>query len=499
MRERLSMLLILGMSLPFMGKPVHVDDANFLAMARHVSVDPWRPHQTLINWQGTTEPAFDVLSNPPGIAWWLAPVADSSVLLMHLWMIPWLLLAGWGAARLGAAIAGRSAAAIILLCGAPISVFATQALTPDLPLLGLTLAGMGGLMTVQPAHRWRFAALLGCTVLFRYSGLALIPLAFFLAHDRSERLKLVTAALSPFGLLVVHNLLAYGQIHLLAMMEFQSVSNTLPDLGHKAVASVAALGGAAVLPILCWQKPTHSIAGMAIGAGIGCTAAAWTEQTGIAAGSTVFFCAAGFATLAGAIRNRDSTDRILLIWLGIGLVFLLTLRFTASRYWIPFFAPAVLLSLRAAPTRWVRIACLITPVLSVLLAIDDMDLARVHKAAADRAQKLGPGHIGGHWGFQHYLERAGWVPIEDDALLPNNAWVARSKHAWPQVPANNCWANTREIPLDDPRPGLRVLTHEGGANFHGHMLAGEPPTAVYAPWSIGDDPMDVLTLQQTCP
>ena len=30
--------------------------------------DFWSPHNILINWQGQTQPAFDVLSNPPGIA-----------------------------------------------------------------------------------------------------------------------------------------------------------------------------------------------------------------------------------------------------------------------------------------------------------------------------------------------------------------------------------------------------------------------------------------------
>ena len=307
MRDRLSMLLIIGMSLPFLDKPVHVDDANFLAMARQAAVDPWRPHAFNINWQGTTESAFHVLSNPPGIAWWLAPVSHSSVFWMHLWMLPWLLLAGWGAAQLGHVIAQRSATAILLLCGAPISILAAHSLTPDLPLLALTLAGMGGLMRPGRTRRWLFAIILGSTVLFRYSGLALIPLVVLTEKNRWSGLRLAIIALIPMALLGLHDLLAYEQIHLFAMMEFQSVSNTLPDIGHKAVASIAALGGAAVLPLLCWQKPKRTLAALAIGAGIGCTAAAWTGQTQLAALSTVVFSAAGVATLVGAIHHTQAT------------------------------------------------------------------------------------------------------------------------------------------------------------------------------------------------
>ena len=109
MRERLSTLLILGLTLPFLGKPVHIDDANFVAMAEHAARDPWRPHDFIINWQGSSESAFHVLSNPPGIAWWLSPVADASVVVMHMWMMPWLLLAIWGAARLGRAAGTQGA------------------------------------------------------------------------------------------------------------------------------------------------------------------------------------------------------------------------------------------------------------------------------------------------------------------------------------------------------------------------------------------------------
>ena len=80
MTSRLPMVLLIGLALPFVHKPVHVDDANFLAMARAAAIDPWRPHAFAINWGGQTERAFDVLSNPPGIALWLAPVVDQPVL-----------------------------------------------------------------------------------------------------------------------------------------------------------------------------------------------------------------------------------------------------------------------------------------------------------------------------------------------------------------------------------------------------------------------------------
>ena len=49
-------------------KPVHLDEANFLAMTRG---DFWAPHLIQINWEGQDQTAFDVLSNPPGMVWLL--------------------------------------------------------------------------------------------------------------------------------------------------------------------------------------------------------------------------------------------------------------------------------------------------------------------------------------------------------------------------------------------------------------------------------------------
>ncbi len=504
MRYRLAILLLIGLALPFVDKPNHVDDANFIAMARAAAAHPWTPHDFMINWSGVTQPAFDVLSNPPGIALWLAPVADQSVVWQHLWMLPWLLLAGVGAARLGHRVAKRSAESVILLCGAPVAVLATHALTPDLPLLACTLLGFAGLLSEDKpiAHRLGWALVLGCGAWFRYSALALIPVVFMWPWMHGQRLhafKLTGAALIPTVALMLHDQLAYGDIHLFAMLGFQSASNGSHELFHKAVASLATLGGVAALPILALSRPRTAGIGACLGAALGWIAADWAGQSGTAAIATIGFTAAGGATLATAMRNRDPLDRILLLWLGLGAIFLLGLRFTASRYWIPFFAPAILIPLRKAPGPIVRIACLITPILALILAIDDADLAATQERAADRAATAGQGRFAGHWGFQHHLTERGWIAIEDDETLAPATWVATSSIAWPQQPANDCWDFMEVIPMGDPRPGLRVHTRAGGANIHGHMLAGTPPVRVFAPWSVAEDVMDHLIVRRTCP
>ena len=500
---------VLLLVLPFLTKPVHLDDANFLALARGAAADPWRPHDIRINWQGTTERAFDVLSNPPGIAWWLAPVAELPVWVQHAWMLPWLALALWGAWRLGQRLTGAPVAATLLLCASPIGLLSAHALMPDLPLFACTLAGAAGLVATAPRRAWPWALLLGSAALFRYSGLALVPVAAlwgYLAGDRRDAVTLGLAALAPFALLAGHDMLAYGEVHFVAMMDFQGVSGGPRDVLRKLLAALGAFGGAAILPILCWRRPGGALLGGFAGVGLGLLAAGLSGHEGFALGATVLAIGAGGASLGGgmwvAIRERDR-ETVWLVAGGLGgLVFLLGLRFSAARYWIPFFAPWVLLTLRGAGPRLVRAAVGATVALSLLLAMSDLRLSRAQHSLAQRVLALTkgePGLVAGHWGWQHHLEGAGWTPLEDDAEVPFGALLATSSISWPQMPAEGCFREVAVLSLPPPMvPGPRVHTASGLANLHAFVISGQPPVETYAPWSFGRDPLDVVRLERSC-
>ena len=159
--------LVLLLVLPFVDKPVHVDDANFLRLAEGAARDPWRPHNVTINWLWTTQRAFDVLSNPPGIAWWLAPLNGSPTWVKHLWMLPWLALALWGCHRLGTVFADDGLSALLVLGTSPVVVLSAQSLTPDLPLFACVTAGVAGFLS-SPRRAWVWALLAGSAALFRY-------------------------------------------------------------------------------------------------------------------------------------------------------------------------------------------------------------------------------------------------------------------------------------------------------------------------------------------
>ncbi len=488
------MVLVLGMVLPFMQRPVHIDEANFLRLAEGARVNPWRPHDIAINWQGTEQAAFDVLSNPPGIAWWLAVLPETApVWVLHLWMLPWLGLALWGCHRLGSLWAGEGTGATLLLGTSPIVVLSAQSLTPDMPLLACTVAGIGGFLGKRRTAT-AFACLAGCAVLFRYSGICLVPLLLLLGWQRG-RLQAALAVLIPISLLALHDLAAYGELHLFSMVGFQSVSDTPRDLFRKGVASLAMLGGVGILPFMA--RGRSGLIGALAGASLGIVGGLISEQSGSVLGVTIAFAAAGGASLS-VLRLRSEEDGFLFCWAVGGLAFLLALRFTASRYWLPFLPAIALAALRTQPPRAGLFATvLLGSLLSLGLSIDDHAMARGQQAAAQAVALRGTGSFSGHWGWQYHLEKAGWQPLEEGATPSGLHAVAEAP--WPQeTHPDACLETIAQWTVPDSWWGPRTHSRVGAANFHAFIISGTPPIETYSPWTLGNEPYDTITLFESC-
>jgi len=488
-----------------------VDEVNFLALAAGARVDPWRPHAITLNWGGHAERAFDVLSNPPGIGWWLAPVLHAPAPVQHLWILPWLVLCTWGAHALGRRFGGDGLAGVLLLCTAPLTVLAAQSLTPDLPLLALTAAGLGGFLPAVDEGRPRAAAgwalLAGSAVLFRYSGLCIPPLLLLYALLRRKAPWPALCGFLPVALLLLHDLHAYGQLHLLAMGGFQSTAGSGRELFRKLAAALAALGGAGLAPLLCLAGGRATRLRAVAGALVGLGAAVISGLDPAAGAWTVACCAAGAALLAAPFEPGGTrAERFFLgAWALGGLVFLLGLRFAAARYWLPFLPAPALAWLRLKPARGlVAAAAGMQIALALGLAVDEQAQARAqHEAAQDAIRAAGalPGErrFAGHWGWQQALEAAGWRALEDEQRLAPGALLAVAATPWPQQPADGTcleplWAQT----YPDRWPGPRAHSAAGRANLHAYLVAGTPPLETYAPWTLADDPRERAALYRVC-
>ena len=485
----LTLAALVMLQLPWLGRPVDMDEANFLVLTRGAAADPWRPHDVWLNWQGTAERAFDVLSNPPGIAWWLVPVADDPVPLQRAWMLPWLVLAVIGAGKLARRFAPEAELGAVFLVTAPIAFLSTTALLPDAPLYALTLLGVGGFVEASDRGRdlvpWALVA--GAAALFRYSAVALAPLLVLYQVLRGRPPWSALAALLPLALLGAHDLDAYGALHLTAMGRFQSVSNGAEDWLHKGTAAVTMLGGAAALPLFRWRR--GALAGAATGALLalpyGLVAVGFGALGGAGLGTVA-------ARLAPPGSPGDAPDRADGLWLSAwafgGLLLLLGLRFMATRYWLPFL-PGVMLALPLH--EWPRLRLGVQVSLCMLLAFDAADQAAAVRRVADQVAALGTGGFTGHWGWQWELEQRGWKALDEGAAPPPGSLVAMPREAWPQPVEARC---TRVVWEGAARPRLpwlpRGYSSAGGANLHANWVAGEPPRRTVIPWTFANDPYE---------
>jgi hypothetical protein len=242
--------------------------------------------------------------------------------------------------------------------------------------------------------------------------------------------------------------------------------------------------------------------GALLGGALGLFVAEQAGHVGPALPMTVLAVALGGATLAAALPSEPRAWtpelRFLLAWLALGLLFLLQLRFVAARYWVPFMAPVVLLSLSAAGARLRVTACGLTAVLALLLARSDLALARSHADLAARVGGGEPGLVAGHWGWQHHMEAMGWVALEEDAAIPPGTRLATTLHTWPQAPGPSCLhmlARAQAIPAP---AGPTVHSIIGAANIHANWISTRPALPVYAPWAPSWGSSDEATLMVGC-
>lgn len=494
-RITLAVVVFTCLYVPFANKPVHIDDANFLMLAEGAARDPWRPHSHLINWSGKTEPAFDILANPPGIAWYLAPVRKAPDWVLHLWMLPWLILGAWGCRQLGRDfVDGDGFFPALYLLTSPVIVIAAQALTPDLPLFACMTAGIAGFASAGKSRPW-FAILAGCGALFRYSGGTAIPLLLFLGWRRGGWRGACVGLLSalPLLLLILHDLHAYGKIHLLTMIALQNDAEhkSFYDALHNWVAGTSMLGGAVIPPVLVWRR--ESACGAIIGAVVGLEVSLVSGLNATQTVAATLAISAGTAALALAFAPTVR-EPFLSVWAIGGSVFFLTTRFAATRYWAAFVPAVGLLTYRnARNSPWlIGVGITVNCLLSLGIAIDDLNLAIAYRDAARRvASTYEPGSFAGHWGWQHYLEQAGWSALEQDTI-PSGIH-ARAVYAGPQPLApSTCLELVETFSVPDRWPGPRIYSMLHRAFYHSGVRGR------YVPWTLSDEPYDVFSVYRTC-
>jgi len=482
-------------------KPVHLDEANFLAMAHG---DWWAPHNIQINWEGTTESAFNVLSNPPGMPWLLFPVRDSTVWVMRLWMFPWVLLSVWGTWQF-LQVQKASIWNLWLVVLSPLFALSHNSLMPEMPLYACIVLGWQGLLRKRALFGW--GVILGCASIFRYSGLTMIPLVlgWVIFHKPKGGWWSVLGVCIPTVLLYIHDIMVYEEWHFLHMISFQQDHQSINTVVHKGLATFSMLVlGVGAMPR--WSKSKYKMAGVLLLCALLATfvlSKAINIQLTFLAWSSVSIGVVVFWTVCERLWSRKQWW--MLCWILGGMIFLLNLRFAATRYWLPFALPYwVMWSPRLS---WGKVWCVCLGVVSVHLVWDDAQLAHSQHRLSEQVTtycleeyNAESGYFAGHWGWQYNLEGHGWQSSEDDLKIPNNVCFVSSLRSWPQEASSNCWSE--EILFDSGYSPLglpiRVHTSTGLGNYHSYMISNDPPIHTITPFGWGLDSWDQALFRRSC-
>ena len=137
---------------PFLDKAVHIDDAFFLAIARHISSAPFDPYGFDYNWAGTPAPVWEEIKNPPGVFYFqalLLRLAGEGERWLHAAFALFALSASQATYELARRVTQRPLYPALLLVVCPAYWVSATSLMVDMPLIAAMLLALLALVVAH--------------------------------------------------------------------------------------------------------------------------------------------------------------------------------------------------------------------------------------------------------------------------------------------------------------------------------------------------------------
>ncbi len=446
-------------------KPLTLDDPAYHAYAAQIAAKPLDPYGFTIHWYQHPTPAGDVLAPPVFCYWWalgLRLLGDSPILWkLGLW--PWCLTFAGALNALLRRFARPIALPLLWMTVLSPAVLPALNLMLDVPSLALSLLAVAVFLTALERDVWAGAAaagvLAGLAMQTKYTAL-LTPVIFLLAvlygpPGRRRWLLGAVAILAAGGLFWAWEAfvaLRYGQSHFLHHLE-----QTRTPLGKKLNLfwPLFSLLGALAVPLfllglVAWRFRARSILFAALLSCVSLVALAVVPEqksAPISNRSILFGCAGLFtagmliASAGRLFRRPDGgMDRFLVLWwlAEVAGYFVLS-PWPAARRVMGVIVVGTLLTGRLAADsaiepgrrRLVLAVAGFSVALGLLVEAIDIDNASADPTAVALVARVlderGAGNdvwFVGHWGFQFYVERIGWRPVDpDQSTLRAGDWL----------------------------------------------------------------------------
>lgn len=513
---------VLAVTLPFIGKPVHMDGIYFIDVARAKMEEPWRDSVPDYSFAGYHADRFRD-THPPLTAAYLAAVMSvtggANEKVLHLSFIPFALLAGVAAYAVARRFVRGSLFATLLMVAAPGFVVMASDFMSDVPLMAFWLAAVAAY--IYGVDRGSRGLLLGAAVFFllslftAYEALALIPLLLLYALlTRRLRLAGVLPLVAPLALFLVYLVVqwrVFGETPRMKTMAsedvfglgvirfFPKTSSVLLFLGGTIIFPVAVLAAFwprrgqygdyftlvllfAFAPLFLWM-----LGRIPLGESLQMTLL--LPPAGLLVWGTLTRANQWRRTPRHG-RSRAPQWIFLGLWLGGILFYMALILYHASvKYLLPAYLPVTLLLADQAALRFRRgalrvfqaAAVLSTAVLALLVGAADYQLAAAWRdyAVISEAVAGGPGTVWytGEFGLRYYLDQKGYRYL----LLDDNRPVAGDTIVQPFLPGSHPLAPelSKRVEFQEEKVltgsiPIKIINPPASAGFYGDRWGALP-------------------------
>lgn len=495
------------MTLPFVSKAFHIDDAAYIELAEGGTALDERD-RVVFAAEGRPPDAYEAMAHPPLVPSLIAVGARVAggvrEVPQHLLFAAFPVVAAVSLYRLAAHLRPDPLWPALLVVTSPVFVLSGQGLMTDMPMLALSLLSLAALAEGMTRDRLLWTVLsgvaAGLAILTRYLALGLLPLLFALELTQRRRARAAATAAAIAAMIVgawaARDWARHGTVHLLAagrhyLRYYAGDAFTGHGTALKVLSDTAAVGGALLAPllVLAVDRPRAALASLAAGGLVSFANPLRVPElqhyTALQlAALALFLAAGGFAVILGLAPPRAPARTFLTVWLaGALLSAVLLLPFGASRYTLPAIAPLALLAFGARSGPW-GVAVALNIALSVGLSLVDWSHADAYRAFARSFHPAGRTWFVGEWGFRHYMRREGHRYLGADDLSPAAGdWIVRAELAGLHAidPDLLRRAPVTAVSEADSALPLRLLGFAAKAGFYSHAWGLLPYSPSRAP------------------
>jgi hypothetical protein len=515
--------------LPFVNKAFHIDDPLFIWTAQQIQKHPLDFYGFNVNWYIREKPMYDVTQNPPLASYYIAGIGcffGYGEIPLHIGFILAAIAVAVGTFYLARHFCSNALAAALIAVVNPVFLVSATMVMCDVMMLAFWVWALffwiRGIETRQ--HRFLLLAAIFSILcaLTKYFGIALIPLVAVYAIFYKRRLSLwVFYGLLPIIALALYQwwtFSLYGKGLLSDAFAYPARFSvgTPQHMLDKVLISLAFTGGCFITVLFysrrLWSQKTL-FAGTVLTIVLVVLLYFFPGLKDADVQGRENFCgdlmvtmglmiAAGVSLIGLALdelrKRRDSKTLLIFLWVTGTFVFAGFINWTINARSLLPMAPAVgimiasRLERRGISSRFGWLAPLVPAVLIAIAVVwadyTQANSARTAAGAIHREFGSASSNIWfeGHWGFQFYMQAAGYKPLNFEApkVSAGDLLIIAQNNTNVPFPPNDV-ANLKRTLEFMPCPWLTTMNDVCGAGFYSQQwgpvpfLFGRIPPEIY--------------------